>query len=142
MTEVIAGRYELVRKLGAGGMATVYLAHDPLLGRDVAVKVPRLDETAEPDAPERFEAELRAVGRLNHRNIVTIYDGGEDHGQPYLVMEPVDGESLAALIRREAPLPLEQAVDIAAQVAEALAYAHNQGLIHRDVKPQNVLLDQ
>ncbi|HEU0168172.1 MAG TPA: protein kinase [Chloroflexota bacterium] len=142
MTETIAGRYQIVRRLGSGGMATVYLAHDPMLGRDVAIKVPRLDAEAEPDVLERFEAELRAVGRLNHRNIVTIYDGGEDRGQPFLVMEPVDGESLAQLIRRESPLPQEQAVELAVQIADALAYAHAQGLIHRDVKPQNVLLDR
>ncbi|MBV9120543.1 MAG: serine/threonine protein kinase, partial [Chloroflexi bacterium] len=142
MRDVVGGRYQIVRRLGAGGMATVYLAHDPLLGRDVAIKVPRVDDGADPETLERFQAELRTIGRLNHPNIVTIYDGGQDEGDPYLVMEPVEGESLAQLIRRDAPLPVDRAVDIARQIAEALAYAHGIGLIHRDIKPQNVLLDR
>jgi hypothetical protein len=144
---VIGGRYEVRRRIGSGGMATVYLAHDPLLDRDVAVKVPRLgglDGGGSPDAEtlERFKAEVRAIGRLNHPNIVTVYDGGEQDGSPYLVMEPVDGESLAELIRREGPLPAERAAGIARQIAEALAYAHGLQLVHRDVKPQNILLDR
>ncbi len=144
MKDVIGGRYQVLRRLGSGGMASVYLAHDPLLGREVAIKVPRLDgdgETDDEDTLRRFDAELRAIGRLNHPNVVTIYDGGQEDGMPYLVMEPVEGDSLAQLIRREAPLQPEQAVDIARQIADALAYAHRLGIVHRDVKPQNVLID-
>ncbi|MDE3076136.1 MAG: serine/threonine protein kinase, partial [Chloroflexota bacterium] len=141
MNRVIGGRYQLKRRLGSGGMATVHLAHDPLLSRDVAVKLPRSDGESDPVMLERFQAELRAAGRLNHPNIVTIYDGGQDDGQPFLVMEPVEGESLASLVKREGPLPAEQAMSIAGQVAEALAYAHQLGVVHRDVKPQNVLID-
>ena len=142
MNRVIAGRYELKQRLGAGGMAMVYLAHDPLLSRDVAIKLPRVDDDGDGATADRFRAELQASGRLNHPNIVTIYDGGQDGDQLFLVMEPVDGESLAELVRREGPLPATRAVAIARQVAEALAYAHSQGLVHRDVKPQNVLLDR
>jgi serine/threonine protein kinase len=146
--DVVNGRYEVIRKLGAGGMASVYLAHDPLLGRDVAIKVPRLGESfsegaaGDEDTLRRFQAELRAIGRLNHPNVVTIYDGGQDDGTPYLVMEPVEGENLAQLIRREAPLPTARAVDLAHQIADALSYAHQQGIVHRDVKPQNVLVER
>jgi protein kinase-like protein len=142
VNDVIGGRYEIRRKLGSGGMASVYLAHDPLLSRDVAIKIPRLDGDVDEDRLERFRSELRAIGRLNHPNVVTIYDGGQDEGTPFLVMEPVDGENLAQLIRREAPLPADRAVAIARQIAEALSYAHEQGIVHRDVKPQNVLLDR
>ncbi|HEY8695964.1 MAG TPA: protein kinase, partial [Chloroflexota bacterium] len=149
MKDVIGGRYEIRRKLGSGGMANVYLAHDPLLSRDVAIKVPQLDggsnadgESADEDRLARFQSELRAIGRLNHPNVVTIYDGGQDDGTPYLVMEPVEGENLAQLIHREAPLPVEKVVAIARQIAEALTYAHSQGIVHRDVKPQNVLIDK
>ncbi|MHB8618899.1 MAG: protein kinase domain-containing protein, partial [Chloroflexota bacterium] len=140
--QLVGGRYEIKRKLGAGGMATVYLAHDPLIGRDVAIKLPRADEDADAETLGRFRDELRAVGRLNHPNIVTVYDGGEEHGEPFLVMEPVDGESLAQRLRREGSLPVEEAVRIGGQVAEALAYAHDQGTLHRDIKPQNILLDR
>jgi serine/threonine protein kinase len=143
--DVINGRYQIRRKLGSGGMATVYLAHDPVLGRDVAIKIPRVDSPdGAPSAEvlDRFQAELRAIGRLNHPNIVTIYDGGQEDGLPYLVMEPVEGETLAQLIRREAPLPLDRTLMLGRQVADALAYAHRQGIVHRDVKPQNVLIDR
>ena len=148
MKDVIGGRYEIRNKLGSGGMATVYLAHDPVLSRDVAIKIPRIEEpyadgvSTDGDRLERFQSELRAIGRLNHPNVVTIYDGGQDDGTPYLVMEPVDGENLAQLIRREGPLPAEKSVAIARQIADALTYAHNQGIVHRDIKPQNVLIDK
>src|SRR5438876_3053625 len=139
-----AGRYQILRRLGSGGMASVYLAHDPLLSREVAIKVPRLEGDGDTDEEtlKRFQAELRAIGRLNHPNVVTIYDGGQEDGTPYLVMEPVEGESLAQLIRREAPLPVDRAGDIAREIAGALAYAHSLGIVHRDVKPQNVLIDR
>ena len=139
--ELIAGRYELEELVGAGGMSSVYRAHDRLLERDVAMKVLHEHYTADGEYVERFRREARAVAQLSHPNIVTVIDRGEQDGRQYIVFEYVDGENLKALVDREGPLPEGYAIELALQVARALGFAHGQGLVHRDVKPQNVLLD-
>ena len=131
------GRYELLRPLGAGGMADVYLARDPALGREVAVKMPRL----RPEALARFAVEARAVARLEHPAIVPIYEYGDSGGRPFLVMRHMRGGSLADRLRR-GPWSLAQAVPLIERIAAALDYAHSQGVIHRDVKPGNILFDE
>ncbi len=139
-TTVIAGRYRLERRVGEGGMAEVYLAHDELLDRPVAVKVLRQALAQDRVLRERFVREAQAAARLEHPHIVGVYDLGEWGGRPFLVMEWVDGPSLATLIRERGPLPVPLACELGAQIASALAYAHGRGLIHRDVKPHNILL--
>lgn len=134
---VLAKRYEIQSVLGSGGMATVYRATDTLLTRDVAVKVMAPWLSDDETYGRRFSEEARAAAGLNHANIVTIYDTVEEAGQRYIVMEPVDGTPLSELI----PLAEERAVDIAQQLAEALDYAHSKGIIHCDIKPQNVLVE-
>lgn len=136
------GRYEIVSELGKGSMGTVYKAVDPLLDRTVALKTISIAAN-DPDLAEyeaRFYLEAKAVGGLNHQNIVTVYDVGNSGTMPYLAMEYVEGSELASLTGRSTPLPTEQALDIAAQVAEGLAYAHAHGVIHRDIKPANIML--
>lgn len=138
---VAGGRYVLDRPLGHGGMATVYLAHDEELDRSVAVKL--LAEHLAGDAAfrERFLREARLAARLSHPNVVGVYDAGEDErGRPYIVMEHVEGQTVDALLRERGPLPAGEAVAIALQACHGLAHAHSAGLIHRDVKPQNLLL--
>jgi eukaryotic-like serine/threonine-protein kinase len=137
VSEVLADRYELGRELGSGGMARVVAAHDRVLDREVAVK---LLTAPDPSARERFLREARAAARLRHPHVVAVHDTGEHGGQPYIVMELVDGETLADLVDREGPLAIEDAVAITLGVLDVLVAAHEQGLIHRDVKPGNVLL--
>ncbi|MCO5170807.1 MAG: protein kinase [Planctomycetes bacterium] len=135
------GRYRVVRELGKGGMGAVYEAHDPVLRRRVAIKV-LLGDDAPPEAVERFRIEARAVARLTHPHIVGLHDVDEADGRPFLVMELVEGESLAAKLRRDGPLAPEEAARLAQRLADALAYAHARAILHRDVKPANVLLDR
>ncbi|HEY7018556.1 MAG TPA: protein kinase [Gaiellaceae bacterium] len=139
--ELIAERYELEELVGTGGMSSVYRAHDTLLERDVALKVLHEQFTAEGDHVERFRREARSVAQLSHPNIVTVIDRGEQDGRQFIVFEYVDGENLKSLLERSGPLPEQQAVRIALQVARALGFAHEHDLVHRDVKPQNVLLN-
>jgi serine/threonine-protein kinase len=139
--ELIAGRYELEELVGTGGMSSVYRAHDRLLERHVAIKVLHEQFTADGDYVERFRREARAVAQLSHPNIVTVIDRGEHDGRQFIVFEYVDGENLKALVVREGPLPEREAIALALQIARALGFAHDQGLVHRDVKPQNVLLN-
>jgi len=139
--ELIAERYELQELVGTGGMSTVYRAHDRLLERHVAIKMLHEQFTADGESVERFRREARAVAQLSHPNIVTVIDRGEEDDRQFIVFEYVDGENLKALVDREGPLPEQEAIDFALQVAGALGFAHEQGLIHRDVKPQNVLLN-
>jgi eukaryotic-like serine/threonine-protein kinase len=136
--EVIADRYELGRELGSGGMARVVAARDRLLDREVAVKL--LTVPPDPAARERFLREARAAARLRHPRVVGVHDTGEHAGQPFLVMELVEGETLGELLAREGPREPEEAVALTLGVLEALAHAHREGLIHRDIKPDNVLL--
>jgi eukaryotic-like serine/threonine-protein kinase len=138
---ILDGRYQLGSLLGAGGMARVYVATDRVLERQVAVKVLSPSDAQDPLFVERFRREARAAARLNHPNIVAVFDSGSDADQPYLVMEYVPGQSLAQLLARQGRLTPRRAVELAIQVSAALAAAHAQGLVHRDIKPANVLVD-
>jgi serine/threonine-protein kinase len=139
--ELIAERYELEELVGTGGMSSVYRAHDNLLERDVALKMLHPQFTADGDYVERFRREARSVAQLSHPNIVTVIDRGEQEDRQFIVFEYISGENLKALVEREGPLPEQQAVELALQIARALGFAHDHGLVHRDVKPQNVLLN-
>jgi len=146
MDALLNDRYRLIELVGAGGMAQVYQARDTLLERPVAVKLLRPQYAADEPFLARFIQEARSAANLSHPNVVAVYDVGEDTlpneatPRPYIVMEFVAGRDLKAIIEAEAPLSVERALDIAAQIAQALAHAHEAGLIHRDVKPQNVLV--
>ena len=140
--ELIAGRYELEELVGAGGMSSVYRAHDSMLERHVALKVMHEQLMSDGDHVARFRREARLAAQLSHPNIVTVIDRGEQGERQFIVFEYVEGENLKALIEREAPLPERDAVELALQVADGLAFAHAHGLVHRDVKPQNVLLTE
>lgn len=135
------GRYEIQRKLGRGGMGSVYVAHDPVLGRMVAIKVFAGDLDL-PDARERFSREARAAAALSHPNIVTVYDFGEYESQPFIVMEYVAGETLAALIRRKAPVTIADKLRWMEELCAGAGYAHQMQLVHRDIKPANLMLDR
>jgi len=137
---VLAGRYELVELVGTGGMSSVYKAHDRLLERNVALKVLHPHYGDDEEYVERFRREARAVAQMSHPNIVTVIDRGEDDGQQYIVFEYVDGENLKQLVERSGPLPARRVVELGIEMGDALAFAHEHGLVHRDVKPQNVLL--
>ena len=139
--EVIAGRFELVELIGKGGMSSVYKAQDRLLDRMVAIKILHPHFTEDEEYVERFRREARAVAQLSHPNIVTVIDRGEDAGRQYIVFEYVEGENLKELLERTGPMPVRDALVMALQMARALEFAHGRGLIHRDVKPQNVLLN-
>jgi non-specific serine/threonine protein kinase len=140
LAAALADRYRLDRELGAGGMATVYLADDLRHGRKVAVKVLRPDLAAALGR-ERFFREITTTASLRHPNILPLYDSGEGAGALFYVMPLVEGESLRERLRRESPLPVADALRIADEVADALSYAHGRGIIHRDVKPENILLE-
>src|SRR5438105_15326247 len=139
--EVLSGRYELEELVGSGGMSSVYRAHDRLLDRKVALKVLHEQYMEDADYVERFRHEARAVAALSHPNIVTVIDRGEHEGRQFIVFEYVDGENLKRMIERRGPAPVPTALELASQVARGLAFAHQQGVVHRDVKPQNVLLN-
>src|SRR3954452_11008465 len=138
---VLSGRYRLESKLGSGGMSTVYLARDETLQRWVAVKVMHREISDQPDQLERFRREARAVAQLSHPNVVAVIDAGEDGGYPYIVLEYVEGETLKQRIDRLGRLPVDEAAAYGIEIGRGLAAAHAQRLIHRDVKPQNVLID-
>jgi eukaryotic-like serine/threonine-protein kinase len=137
---VIGGRYQLEKTIGSGGMAKVWLAHDRLLDRQVAVKILADRYASDPDFVERFRREASAAAGLSHPNIVTVYDRGEAEGSYYIVMEHLPGPDLKAIIRQRGKLAPRQAVDAALQVLAALSAAHRRNVIHRDIKPQNVLV--
>ncbi len=140
--ELIAGRYELEELVGSGGMSSVFRAHDTLLERRVALKLLHEHYGGDDEYVERFRREARAVAQLSHPNIVTVIDRGEDDGRQFIVFEYVSGENLKAMVDRKGPLPVRQALELAIEIARGLAFAHAQGLIHRDVKPGNILLDE
>ena len=135
----LADRFRLDYELGAGGMATVYLAYDLRHGRRVAVKVFR-PELARSLGSERFHREIQLAAQLHHPHIIALIDSGEADGLLYYLMPYVDGETLRAKLRREGPLPIDTALHITREVADALGYAHRHGVIHRDIKPENILL--
>jgi eukaryotic-like serine/threonine-protein kinase len=134
------GRYQIVKELGKGNMGVVYQAHDPQIDRSVALKVLRPDRVVSEAFVTRFVKEARAIGRLSHPHIVTVYDVGEDHGTIYIAMEYLQGEPFNDVIH-SGRLSVAQSVDIARQIAEALDYAHAKGIVHRDIKPSNIILD-
>jgi serine/threonine-protein kinase len=140
--QVIAGRYELKHVVGTGGMSSVYCAFDTLLERNVALKILHDQFGGDEEYVERFRREARAVAQLSHPNIVTVIDRGEEDGKQFIVFELVEGDNLKELVERGGPLPVRRAVTLGIEVARALAFAHAQGLVHRDVKPQNVLLGE
>ena len=138
--EIVGGRYEIIELLGSGGMANVYRAHDPQLGRDVAVKILASRYTADPAFVERFRREASAAAQLNHPNIVQVFDRGEADGTYFIVMEYLVGPDLKSVIRTRGALPPLEAIDNTQQILAALAAAHRRDVIHRDIKPQNVML--
>jgi tRNA A-37 threonylcarbamoyl transferase component Bud32 len=139
--ELIVGRYELEELVGEGGMSSVYRAYDTVLDRRVAIKVLHEHFSCDPEYVERFRREARAIARLAHPNVVTVIDRGEWEGRQFIVFEHVAGENLKNVIACEDALPVERALALACQIARALAFAHQLGIVHRDVKPHNVLVD-
>src|SRR5215831_445201 len=135
------GRYRIVRKLGTGGMANVYLAEDEVLGRRVAIKILNDRHAGDDQFVERFRREAKNAASLSHPNIVSIYDRGEAEGTYYIAMEYLDGRSLKELIVARGPAPVNVAVDYTRQILQALRFAHRHGIVHRDIKPHNVLVD-
>ena len=135
-------RYRLEARIGAGGMSTVYRALDETLQRQVAIKLMNREVTSDSDQLERFRREARAVAQLSHPHIVGVIDAGEDEGRPYIVFEYVEGETLKERIRRNGRLPIAEAVAYGIEIARALGAAHARHIVHRDVKPQNVLIDE
>jgi predicted Ser/Thr protein kinase len=138
--DVLSGRYRVTRLLGRGGMSAVWLARDDVLDRDVAVKMLHIRRLESAEAVERFEREARTLASLTHPGIVTVIDRGDDQGRPFIVFEYVRGRDLRERIADAGRLSLDEVLAIGGQVADALAYAHARGVIHRDVKPHNILL--
>ena len=136
----ISDRYEIIRSIGEGGMANVYLAHDIILDRDVAIKVLRGDLANDEKFVRRFQREALAASSLSHPNIVEMYDVGEDNGNYYIVMEYVDGKTLKQVIKKRGSLTLSEAIDIMLQLTDGISHAHDSYIIHRDLKPQNILI--
>src|SRR5688572_9841077 len=139
ITSALSERYRLEREVGQGGMATVYLAHDLRHDRRVALKVLR-PELAAILGGDRFLKEIKTTANLQHPHILSLFDSGEVDGVVYYVMPYIEGESLRARLVREKQLPVDEAIRIGREVADALSYAHRHGVIHRDVKPENILL--
>jgi hypothetical protein len=132
------GRYDIIELVGRGGMGVLYRARDRMLERDVALKMMHVDFSVDATARERFEREAKAVARLQHRNVVTIHELGAADGSPYIVMEFLGGQDLDVRLRDGAPMSLAEKLDVAIQLCEGLGYAHEQGIVHRDIKPGNV----
>jgi tRNA A-37 threonylcarbamoyl transferase component Bud32 len=139
---LLNARYRLDAQIGAGGMSTVYRAFDTVLERQVAIKLMHREIASESDQLERFRREARAVAQLNHPHVVGVIDAGEDSSTPYIVFEYVEGETLKDRIRRYGRLPVGESVAYAIEIARALGAAHDRQIVHRDVKPQNVLIDE
>src|SRR5262245_61046871 len=133
------GKYKILERIGRGGMGMIYKAHDPILNRPVALKVISTDIDVTDEIRTRFFREAQACARLNHPNIVTVYDMGEDSGQMFIVMELLDGVELRRLIADRAAIALEEKLSIMVQVCDGLHYAHQRGVVHRDIKPGNIM---
>jgi len=138
---LVAGRYRILSVAGVGGMGVVYRARDEELQVDAALKVLRPDLGSDPGVVERFRSELRLAREVTHKNVVRIHDIGEHEGLRFLTMRYVEGRSLSEVLEKDGPMPPDRAVAIIRQVASALAEAHRAGVVHRDLKPGNVLLD-
>jgi beta-lactam-binding protein with PASTA domain len=138
---MVDGRYRVLKRLGTGGMAEVWCAEDEVLGRNVALKLLGSRYAEDEEFRERFRREARAAAGLTHPNIVGIFDRAEWDGKPYIAMELVDGRTLKELVTQRGPMPVDVAVDLTEQLLKALGYAHKRGIVHRDVKPQNVIID-
>ena len=136
----ISDRYQIIKAIGEGGMANVYLAYDTILDRDVAVKVLRGDLANDEKFVRRFQREALSASSLTHPNIVEVYDVGEDHGQYYIVMEYVEGRHLKDLIKKRGKLTLSEVIDIMLQITDGMSVAHDSYIIHRDIKPQNIMI--
>ena len=139
---IVDGRYRVVGRIGSGGMADVYCAEDLQLGRNVALKVLHSRFAADAEFRERFRREARSAAGLNHQNVVSIYDRGEWDGNYYIAMEYLDGRSLKEIVQRDGPLAPDYAIDLTVQVLRAARFAHARGIIHRDIKPHNVIVDE
>ncbi len=137
----VSGRYKIIDMIGGGGMANVYLAHDVILDRDVAVKMLRLDFVNDEEFIRRFHREAQSATSLVHPNIVNIYDVGEEEDLYYIVMEYVNGQTLKQYIQKNSPLEVEKALDIMKQLTSAITHAHQNNIVHRDIKPHNILVD-
>src|SRR5687768_11126692 len=143
LTQALAPSFVLVKRLGAGGMGAVYLARDPLLRRLVAVKVLAPNLASDPEARARFEREGQAVAVISHPHVVNVHSVGElENGVPYIVMQYIEGATLADRLKEDGPFQARQAKHIIGEVASALAAAHKKGIIHRDIKPSNIILDE
>ena len=136
----ISDRYQIIKSIGEGGMANVYLAYDTILDRNVAVKILRGDLASDEKFVRRFQREALAASSLYNQNIVEVYDVGEDNGMYYIVMEYIDGKHLKTLLKKRGKLTVSEAIDIMMQIASGLSVAHDQYLIHRDIKPQNIMI--
>jgi len=137
----ISGRYEILKSIGEGGMANVFLAKDTILDRDVAVKVLRGDLAADDKFVRRFQREALSVSNLSHPNIVEVYDVGEEDGEYYIVMEYLSGKTLKQLLKKRETLTITEVVDIMSQITDGIAHAHDAYIIHRDIKPQNIIIE-
>ena len=138
--QMIGGRYEIVKTIGEGGMANVYMAKDTILDRKVAIKVLRGDLSGDDKFIRRFQREALSVSNLSHQNIVEVYDVGEENGQHYIVMEYIDGKTLKQLLQKRGSLTLSEVMDIMNQLTDGLTHAHGAYIIHRDIKPQNIMI--
>src|ERR1700680_1445533 len=136
----ILGKYEIFEELGVGSMGTVFRARDTVLDREIALKTIRAGPSIEPEIKERFYREARACARLQHPNIVTIYDFGEVDDTAFISMELLVGEDLRKIIETKRNIPIGQKIELIAQVSDALAHAHRNGVVHRDIKPSNIFV--
>ena len=138
--KMLGSRYEIIEVVGVGGMAVVYRARDTVLGRDVAIKILKEEYAKDPDIRKRFSIESRAVAKLSHHNIVSVFDVGSENGTDYIVMELIEGITLKQYLQKKGHLSWQESVFFAEQVSRALMHAHSRGIIHQDVKPQNVII--